>query len=333
VTRILSTHVYGDRHPDWDARVDVLDRRTMTRSRLFRRLVAAAGDYDALILNGSIGMTERFVDLLAAVAIRRTRRPPPAIVLTDCSWRLGEARLDRAAMRTGIRALDGPRVRYCVRSSAELELFPRTWHVDPGRVVFTPYAHTVTPEELAVPATTDGGVFAGGNSLRDYPTLLEAVRELDVPVRILTSVIDESELPAQVRVEPIRSHDDFVDGLRRAAVVVTPIQPGLRRAAGLDTYLSAMALGKLVIVSEGPGVRDYVDHGSTGLVVPAGDPAALHEALAWALDPANADEVAAVADRAAETARTRFTYEAYVATLLRVVDELVSAPRSAPRTA
>jgi glycosyltransferase involved in cell wall biosynthesis len=166
-------------------------------------------------------------------------------------------------------------------------------------------------------------VFAGGNSLRDYPTLLEAVRELDVPVRILTTVLGETGLPAHVRVEPIRSHDDFVDGLRRAAVVVTPLQPGLQRAAGLDTYLSAMALGKLVIVSESPGVRDYVEHGRTGLVVPAGDQTALRDALAWALDPANADEVAAVAARAAETARTRFTYEAYVATLLRVVDDLV----------
>jgi glycosyltransferase involved in cell wall biosynthesis len=323
VKRILSTHVYGDRHPEWDARVDVLDRRTMTRGQLFRRLVAAAGDYDALVLNGSIGMSERFVDLLAGAAIRRTRRRQPAIVLTDCSWRLGEGRLDRTAMRTGIRALDGPRVRYCVRSTAELEHFPRTWHVDPSHVVFTPYAHTVTAEELAVPATTDSGVFAGGNSLRDYPTLLEAVRELDVPVRILTTVLGETGLPAHVRVEPIRSHDDFVDGLRRAAVVVTPLQPGLQRAAGLDTYLSAMALGKLVIVSESPGVRDYVEHGRTGLVVPAGDQTALRDALAWALDPANADEVAAVAARAAETARTRFTYEAYVATLLRVVDDLV----------
>jgi glycosyltransferase involved in cell wall biosynthesis len=326
VTRILSTHVYAQ-YPAWAARVNMLDRRTLTRGQLFRRLVAAAGDYDALILNGSIGMTERFVDLLAAAAIRRTRRSRPAIVLTDCSWRLGDSRGDRAAMRAGIRALDGPRVRYCVRSTAELELFPRTWHVEPGRVVFTPYAHTVTAEELAVPATTDGGVFAGGNSLRDHPTLLEAVRELDVPVRILTTTIGEAEraaLPAHVRVEPIRSHDDFVDGLRRAAVVVTPLQPGLRRAAGLDTYLSAMALGKLVIVSEGPGVRDYVEHERTGLVVPAGESGPLRDALAWALDPANADEAAAVANRAADTARARFTYDAYVANLLRVVDDLVA---------
>jgi glycosyltransferase involved in cell wall biosynthesis len=325
LTRILSTHVYGDRHPHWDARVDVLDRRTMTRGQLFRRLVSAAGDYDAFILNGSIGTSEWFVDLLAAAAIRRTRRRAPAIVVTDCSWALGDAGIDRAAMRIGIRALDGQRVRYCVRSTDELELFPRTWRVDPGHVVFTPYAHTVTDTELAVPARTDAGVFVGGNSLRDYPTLIESVRELDVPVRILTTVLGETELPAHVRVEPIRSHDDFVDGLRSAAVVVTPLQPGLQRAAGLDTYLSAMALGKLVIVSESPGVRDYVEHGRTGVVVPAGDPAPLRDALAWALDETNAAEVAAIADRAAETARTRFTYETYVATLLRVVDDLVAA--------
>jgi hypothetical protein len=321
----LSTNTGWYLRPAWVARVDTLDRRTMSRWQLFRKIVVASRRYEALILNGSIGMTERYVDLLAAVAVRRSQRTPPPIVITDCSWRLGDAWIDRAAMRAGIHALDGPRVRYCVRSTAELEHFPRTWHVDPGHVVFTPYAHTVTAEELAVPAAADGGVFAGGNSLRDYPTLLEAVREVDAPVRILTTAIGDVDLPPNVRVEPIRSHDDFVDGLRRAAVVVTPLQPGIQRAAGLDTYLSAMALGKLVIVSEGPGVRDYVEHGRTGLVVPAGEPAALRDALVWALDPANAGEVAAVTARAAETTRTRFTYDAYVATLLRVVEDLVAA--------
>jgi glycosyltransferase involved in cell wall biosynthesis len=324
----VSTNTGWYLRPAWVAKVDTLDRRTMSRWELFGRIVAASRRYEGMILNGSIGARERYVDLLAAVAVRRSQRTPPPIVLTDCSWRLGEMWADRAACRAGIRALDGPRVRFCVRSTVELDLFPHTWGVDPSHVVFTPYAHTVTAEELAVPAATDGGVFAGGNSVRDYPTLLEAVRELDVPVRIQTTVVGETEraaLPPHVGVEPIRSHDDFVEGLRRAAAVVTPLQPNLRRAAGLDTYLSAMALGKLVIVSEGPGVRDYVEHGRTGLVVPAGEPAALRDALVWALDPANAGEVAAVAARAAETTRTRFTYDAYVATLLRVVEDLVAA--------
>ena len=327
MTRILSTHAYAHHPPAWAERVDVLDRRELSRRELFGQIVRRAAAYDALILNGSIGAGELYLDLVAGLVVRRTRRRPPAMLFTDCSWQLGARSADRAAMRAGIRALDGPRVRYCVRSRAELELFPRTWGVDPRHVAFTSYAHTVTPDELAVPATTDGGVFAGGNSLRDYDTLLDAVHGLDVPVRIETKVIPPERLaglPAHVDVSAIRSHDAFVDGLRRAAVVVTPILPAVNRAAGLDTYLSAMALGKVVIVTESPGVSDYVEHGRTGLVVPPADAAALRDAIAWSLDPAHADEAAAIAAAAREAAHTRFTYVQYVESLLRIADEAVA---------
>jgi glycosyltransferase involved in cell wall biosynthesis len=289
--------------------------------------VRAGGRYEAMILNGSIGMRERYVDLLAAAAIVRNRRRPPAIVLTDCSWRLGEHVLDRAARRAGIRAVDGDRVRYCVRSRRELELFSRNWGVDPSHVVYTPYAHTATTAELAAPTTRDGPVFAGGNSLRDYGTLLEAARAVDAPVHLETNVVGpDVPLAPNVTVSRIRSHEEFVAGMQRAAAVVTPLEPGITRAAGLDTYLIAMALGKPVIVSDAPGVEDYVEPGRTGLVVPPGDAKALRDALAWVMDPANRGEVDAMAARAADVARTRFTYEAYVESVLGVVDDLL-APR------
>jgi glycosyltransferase involved in cell wall biosynthesis len=326
VSRILSTHLYDDRHPEWAAKVDSIDRRRHTRRGLFRRLITEAGRYDALILNGSIGMSERYVDLLAAAAIRRTRRRPPGVVLTDCSWRVGEMWVDRAACKAGLRLLDGDRVRFCVRSTAELDLFVRNWGAPREHVVFTPYAHTATDAELAAPSTRNGPVFAGGNSLRDYATLLEAARGLDVPVHLETNVISpEDDRPANVTVRRIGSHDEFVAGMQRAAAVVTPMLPGIERAAGLDTYLTAMALGKLVIVTEAPGVRDYVEHGTTGLVVPPGDVDALRSALVWATDEANAAEVEAIAARAAEVARTRYTYAAYVSEILRVAEGLAAA--------
>jgi glycosyltransferase involved in cell wall biosynthesis len=323
--RIVSTHVYREQ-PEWVEKVDMIDRRDHTRRALFARLLAAAGRYDAMILNGSIGMRERYVDLLAAVAIGRSRRRPPVIILTDCSWRLGELWLDRAACRAGIAALDGDHVRYCVRSRAELELFARNWGVDPAHVVYTPYAHTATEAELAAPTTRDGPVFAGGNSLRDYPTLIEAARALPTQLHLETNAVGpDVPLGSNVTVSSIRSHDDFVAGMQRAAAVVTPLEAGITRAAGLDTYLTAMALGKPVIVSDAPGVRDYVEPGRTGIVVPPGDVSALRDALAWVTDPANTEDVEAMAARAAEVARTQLTYGAYVASVLRAAEELVAS--------
>ena len=318
--QILSTHLYGE-YPDWAARVDMLDRRAMSRRRLFRTLVAAGSPYEALILNGSIGMTERYVDLVAAMAVAHRRRPP-AIVLTDCSWRLPDRALDRLANRAGIRLLSTPRTRFCVRSTSELELFPKTWGVDPSQVAFTPYGHRLTEDELAAPIVPGVGVFAGGNSLRDYQTLLEAVSKLDAPVTIMTSQLTDrtSGLPDNVRLKKIGSNADFLNEMRSSRIVVTPLAAGIERAAGLDTYLAAMALGKIVVVTESPGVDDYIDDRSTGLVVPAGDSAVLGEALRWALDPAHEHDANELGARAAEAARTQFTYDRYVSRLLDVAD-------------
>ena len=319
--RILSTHFYPER-PAWVARVEMIDRRGLSRPALFRRLVRSAGDYDALVLNGAVGPRQLYVDLLAACVIARRRRPP-VVALTDAAWS-SAGPLDRAASWLGVHALDGPHVHYCVRTSAELTLMPETWGLDPARVRFTPYAHTLTAAELAEPLVPGEGVFCGGNSFRDYPLLWDAVRGLDTPVTALTGMPPAAAPPPNVRVSPIAGHDAFVEAMRGAAILALPLEPGLRRAAGLDTYLSAMAFGKLVVVSDSPGARDYVEDGVTGLIVPAGDVGALRSALEWALDPANTEAVARIRARAHDVARERFSYDRYVESVLRVVDEALA---------
>jgi glycosyltransferase involved in cell wall biosynthesis len=113
-------------------------------------------------------------------------------------------------------------------------------------------------------------------------------------------------------------HEQYVERLRRSPVVVVPLVPTANRSAGQTTYVNALAMGKLVVVTDCLGVRDYVEHRVTGLVVPPGDAQALREALAWAVDPANAAEVRAIRERARALAQERFRPDEYVASLLRV---------------
>jgi hypothetical protein len=305
----------------------MLQRERMSRPALLRRLLRSATAYDVLMLNGSVGASEYYVDLIAAWIAGRRRRPT-AVVLYDCSWKIGSV-LDRIGGRAAVRALDSPAITYCVLSSEERDSFPRTWGVDRDRVVFTPYGHTLNEEDLAAPVSTTGGVFAGGNSLRDYGPLIEAVRGLDAPVTIASSIVPPEALrtaPDNVEARPV-PHERFVELLRSAAVVVTPIVPGSVRSAGMQTWLNAMALGKLVVVTRSFGTGDYIEDRRTGLVVAPGDVAALREALLFALDPANREEVDAIRARAAEVARTRFSPDAYAETLLRVAEGAVERVR------
>ncbi len=305
----------------WTARCEMLDRDAMSRWALTMRLLRGARGRRALILDGSVGPSDLYVDLLTAIAIRRrpggTRTP---LVLGECQWKLGGSRLDRLSTRLGLGALDGPKVAYCVLTRWERERFAATWGIDPERVFVTPYCHTLSDADLAAPTSTRGGVFAGGNSLRDYRPLVAAAGELDAPVTLATKLLD-GPLPANVTAGPV-SYERFFELLRDASVVVVPLADREDRTAGQQTYLNAMALGKATIVTDSPGVREYVEDGRTGIVVPPNDPAALARAMRWALDPANTDAVKQMTAAAAAAARTTFSPDRYAQALLTVAEKI-----------
>lgn len=297
----------------WTARVRTPPRELSGINRL-RYIIREGGRYPRVILDGS----ER--EALLAAAILARRRRPPTVVIADATWKSGSNLLDFLASRFGLLPLDGSHVRYCVMSTAELASFPNTWHVDPERVVFTPYHHTLSDKEMARPTSSDGGLFAGGDSLRDYATLIEAMRSLSDPLYIATRTATPRmmrDLPANVTISPL-SPKAYEERTASASVVVVPLEPRDDRGSGQTTYLNAMALGKPVIVTDVAGVRDYIRDGETGLIVPPEDPRSLAEALRNLLgDPEYARRLG---ETARSDVRDRFGPVRYVEELLAVAD-------------
>jgi hypothetical protein len=304
--------------PEWARRVSHVPVDLARPAAAIRRLLHEAQGADALIVDGAMGGRDRLVDFTAAAILAR-RRTGPRVIFTDATWGRGTHLADRLACRVGLQAIDSPRTVYCVLASGERELFARTWGVPLERVAFTPFCVTVPDAELDAAVTEDGTVFAGGNSLRDYGPLLRIAGDLDVPVTIATRLLHGAAVPPNVRAGAI-SPQAFLDRLRSASVVVVPLAVTRERSAGQQTYLNAMAQGKLVIVTDVLGVRDYVEPDRTGLLVPPGDGPALLHAIRWALDPLNAGEVAAIRARARTAARNRFSGAAYVSAILRATD-------------
>lgn len=303
---------------EWPRGVDVLDRRRMSMPTLLRRLVDGARKYDAVLLNGS----GRFDQAVAALVARLPGRA--RLVLDECVWDVGSSVLDRAACRVGLRMMADPRTTFCVLSSDETEMFPRTWHVDPQRVAFTPYCHTLSRAQLEAPTAQGGGIFAGGDSMRDYGPLTEAARRVHVA---FTFAVQETrfsgtQLPPNVTAGAV-SRDEFFRHMRDADAVVVAMQPGVCRSAGQQTYLNGMALGKLVIATDSPGVHDYIEDRTTGLIVPAGDADAMTSAIEWALDPRNHGLVSEMTRRAREVARAQFSPARHVQRLFDVVSRAV----------
>ncbi len=314
-------------HAEWCERTVQVDVRS-GRAAALRRLVNSSRP---AILHGATGFDRGYVDLVAAGALARRGH---AVLVADATWEPGSRALDRlrrtasavgydAAPQTGRRLskwaigrVDRDNVHYGVLSSWELQTFPHVWDVDPSRVHFTPFCATARPLEYA----PDGsGVLASGNSLRDYRALTGAADRINATVTIATSL----PLP-EVRAGNLRTgflKPDAHERLaRESAVVVVPLLAGTERSAGQQTYLNAMGRGKPVVVTEAPGVSDYVRDGETGLVVP-NDPDALAEAVNGLL--ADPDRARRLGQAARADVEARFTLRAYVDRLLAVADAVL----------
>jgi glycosyltransferase involved in cell wall biosynthesis len=135
-------------------------------------------------------------------------------------------------------------------------------------------------------------VCSAGSEMRDYPTLIEALRGTGVPCHIASDHvrIDRLGFARRVRIEaysPIASGNitagrktptELRDLYARSRFVIVPLQPS-DTDNGITVILEAMAMGKAVICSRTRGQVDVIQDGVTGLFVPVGDPKALREAI------------------------------------------------------
>jgi glycosyltransferase involved in cell wall biosynthesis len=311
--RIASVHAPTN-EPAWQG-VTVIDVIGSPVWVAVRSIVRAARRNDVLILNGAARFPWRYRDFIAALLIARMRRPP-AIVFTEATWDWTIQPLERLRGRGGgalraltrgtLRAFDGPHVVYCVLSDAERETFRARFGVPEDRVVVTPFPYTLFD---ALPTTDDGYVFAGGDSRRDYAPLLAAARGLDRRFVIATR-LELDGVPSNVEARGT-SPEEFAALQSAAGAVVVALDPRSRCSAGQQSFLNAMLQGKPTVVIDALGVREYVEHGVDGWVVPPHDPQALRARLEWIFDERNRDAVSEVTRRGPEVVLGRFSPEQY----------------------
>jgi len=134
---------------------------------------------------------------------------------------------------------------------------------------------------------------AAGQLLRDYDTLVEAVRDLPVRLQIAAgspwidhTLRPRAALPANVTWGKLNRFE-LRELYGRAAIAVVPILQN-HYQTGIATILEMMAMGKCVVVTRTFGQTDTIVDGVTGVYVPPGDSKAMREAIERLL--ANPDE-------------------------------------------
>jgi glycosyltransferase involved in cell wall biosynthesis len=254
------------------------------------RLRRALGDYDLVHIHG---------DSASLVCLPVIGKRPTVITLNGLHLARRSGGLRGRAVRAGLRRAFDRSAAVVAVSEAERELarslapkasdrIALVHNGVPERTRPTGEERATTRNGLGIPGDAVVVLFAGELTERKQP--LEFAAAVGVARRTHPEVAGlvlgegplrgrlESELPDGVRLLGHRS--DYLELVGAADVAVLPsLWEGLAYAA-----LEPMALGRAMVVSDGPGNPDAV--GDAGLVFPAGDVQAMAEAISrLAADP------------------------------------------------
>jgi glycosyltransferase involved in cell wall biosynthesis len=197
----------------------------------------------------------------------------------------------------------------------------------PERVVLHPFMVDTAfwrPEQVEATPRPRPLICAVGQELRDYPTLVAAVRGLDADVVIAAASpwSKREDTSAGIDIPPnvtVRACDQFE--LRQlyadATLVVVPLQE-TDFQAGITTILEAMSMGRALVCTRTTGQTDTIVEGASGRYVPIGDPGALRAAIQALL--ANPEETARLAAAGQRWAKEHADIDAYAADLAALVE-------------
>lgn len=149
--------------------------------------------------------------------------------------------------------------------------YGRHYGVKPQRTVYVPFKPNGR-DELFWPTAIPHGeyVLCAGRTMRDVGTFVAAMALAGCPALLLQQPADimrehgtddwRGELPTNVK---LVIHEDgkletFLSFIAKAKLVVIPRYKRDIGCTGISTYLMAMALGKCVVISRGPGADDLL---------------------------------------------------------------------------
>lgn len=135
-------------------------------------------------------------------------------------------------------------------------------------------------------------ICAVGREMRDYYTLVQALKGLPIHCHIAAGGITTNKKDAWIKqlgaIEQIpsnitvgkKTYLELRELYARSLFVVIPLFP-TETDNGTTTILEAMAMGKAVICSKVEGQTDVIQEGINGVFVPPQDPAALRSAIEY----------------------------------------------------
>lgn len=265
---------------------------------------------------GADGLVTVFPQLAATANIQRRlfRRNIPMVAWCFNIGRFPHG-IERALVRSAFRGIE----RIVVHSRAEVRLVSDLVGVAGDTVQFVPLQRAPIPV-LEEEDQTAPFIVSMGSANRDYATLFEAARRSRLPLTVVASAVAIGDLrpPANVTLLSGLTAEQCWRLAQRARFSIVPLRD-VAIASGQVTVIEAMRMNRAVIATVSIGTEDYIADGVTGVLVPAGDAAALADRMTLLWD--DRDRRARLARQAADFAEETLSDRSAAAALVRIMRE------------
>jgi glycosyltransferase involved in cell wall biosynthesis len=265
----------------WQSSGGIVARaKTASRARDF---VALAPDYDVFLIDCDPWLTLKVCALFILFWFRH--KPIVAVDLVlrrPTSWKSNLARI--------LKTLLFLRVDHFIHYFRQLDSYQKYYGIGPERSSYVPFKSNLKGRFTCMANCHGEYVLCFGRTERDFDTFIRAMATLPFPAAIPRpnfALLREhgskfttplNELPCNLRLlEDDGSLEASIRIIGDANLVALPILPNRISASGIGIALTAMSLGKCVILTEGPGANDvFVDR---ALFVPPCDAVKLAEMI------------------------------------------------------
>ncbi|MFH0930615.1 MAG: glycosyltransferase family 4 protein [Candidatus Zixiibacteriota bacterium] len=208
-----------------------------------------------------------------------------------------------------------------VSSRSEIQTYSRRLDINPEKFHFLPFHTNIVDPKPS--EEKEDYILSAGRTERDYPTLIQAIKGLEIKLVIVADDHSLKKIKGASGVKILKDlpYPEYLELLKRAKAVVLPLNP-VSKSTGQVVMLEAMALGKPVISSKVTGTLDYIEDGVNGLLVNPKDPTDLRNKLIWLLN--KPDKAEQIGEKGFLFVKKHLTFDNYVAKVLKTAYSLIS---------
>jgi len=225
------------------------------------RLFIKSSHYDVIITNA-----DRCSLMFAIMQLIFRHNPKPHILLF-VFWNIPDKGIKKYIRWIEYKIILKSVTKVIVFSRKQQSLHAATFDEPVDKFPFVPFHTTMRKLELNV---TEGDyIFAGGDTGRDYKTLIEAIRGL--PYKLIIAALQRNhfsniDIPENVSIVTVNT-DEFMQLIAGSRAMALPLYGGVLQAGGQQTFLNAMAMGKTVIIADSNSAEEYIENGVDGIIV------------------------------------------------------------------